>query len=200
MKIAIISDSHDNLQNINKVLGYLQSKNIKNLIHCGDMVSTEGINALKKFDGKIYVVEGNADMLDASAYSNQQSVVSKKHTAISNQKTGYSKQHDRKNLDSYLCMNDQMVFFGKIGEVEIDKVKIGFTHKPQDAEKLLKKDYDFVFYGHTHKPEISNRQNNKITILANPGNLMGQPYSATFAVLNTENKKLELKLLNNIFV
>ena len=52
--------------------------------------------------------------------------------------------------------------------------------------------YDYVFYGHNHTPWEEKIGN---TVVANPGTLAGMFQKATFAVLDTKNKKLELKIL-----
>lgn len=62
-KIAIISDSHDNIPNLEKFLEYCKKNKIKTLLHCGDITSLETFNYIQDhFDGDIYAVRGNADM------------------------------------------------------------------------------------------------------------------------------------------
>jgi len=39
MKIAVMSDSHDNIWKLRKALGIIQSKNCEKIIHCGDFVA-----------------------------------------------------------------------------------------------------------------------------------------------------------------
>lgn len=62
MKIAIVSDTHDNLANFNKIIGWLNKEKIKVILHCGDICRQETINeAVKNFKGKIKFVRGNGD-------------------------------------------------------------------------------------------------------------------------------------------
>lgn len=62
MKIAIISDTHDNLANLKKALDWIKKENIKLVLHCGDIQSQETIDfANKNFEGEIKFVKGNAD-------------------------------------------------------------------------------------------------------------------------------------------
>ncbi|MDO8663613.1 MAG: metallophosphoesterase family protein, partial [Candidatus Wildermuthbacteria bacterium] len=80
--------------------------------------------------------------------------------------------------------------------LEIDKIKIAFTHFPAEARKLAEtKKLDFVFYGHTHKPWLEQIGR---CILANPGNLAGMIYKASFAILDTKAKYLSLKILDSL--
>lgn len=81
-------------------------------------------------------------------------------------------------------------------ETEMEKLKIAFCHFPEKAKELAQSQkYDFVFYGHTHKPWLE-----KISqcFLANPGNLAGIFYPASFAVLDTKTKELKLKILGKL--
>lgn len=76
--------------------------------------------------------------------------------------------------------------------IEINNLKIALTHLPDKAKKLCKNNnFDFVFYGHTHRPWI-NKINN--TYLINPGSL-NKTIRPTFAILNTKNKNINLKTL-----
>lgn len=153
MKIAIISDTHDNLANFLKVINWLNKEKIQLVLHCGDVCRKETLEmALKNFEGEIKLVSGNADL-------------------------------DLENLP-------------EIGEIEIGGKKIAFTHYPETAEKLAETGkYDLVFYGHYHWPWEKKVGNCR---LINPGNVAGLFYKATFAIYNTENDKLELKILEKI--
>lgn len=92
--------------------------------------------------------------------------------------------------------NPKIKIFKSFGEVKMDKLKIAFCHYPEKAEKLCKtKKYDFVFYGHTHKPWMRQIGD---CILANPGNLAGLYYMATFAILDTKARTLSLRILDEI--
>ncbi len=62
MKIAIISDTHDNLANFLKVINWLNDHRIKLLLHCGDVCSQDTLNEAKKaFKGEIKFSKSNKD-------------------------------------------------------------------------------------------------------------------------------------------
>src|SRR3989344_3335786 len=62
MKFAIVSDTHDNMANFNKVIGFLNKEKIDVMLHCGDICNQTIIDeAVKNFKGKIYFVRGNGD-------------------------------------------------------------------------------------------------------------------------------------------
>lgn len=88
---------------------------------------------------------------------------------------------------------DFQVELPEIIEIAIDNKKIVLIHKPDSAKKLAETGkFDLVFYGHTHRPWIEKSK------LVNPGNLAGIFYQPTFAIYDTKNNNLELKMLNEI--
>lgn len=89
-------------------------------------------------------------------------------------------------------------YSGETGLEKIDGLNIGFCHQPERIKKVLKLSSlapDFIFYGHTHKPWLERMGK---TITANPGNAAGVFQEATFAVLDTETKKLDLKIIADL--
>lgn len=165
MRIAIISDTHDNLMTFEKFLKWASQNNIEQIIHCGDLTDFEFLNFFcKNFNGKIYLTDGNADEGKIS-----------KDLAESFENVQYFENH---------------------GEIEIDGIKIVFSHYPEIIKEIaLQKNIDYGFHGHTHKP-WQEKVNN--TLISNPGTLGGVFYRASFAVLDTKNKKLELKILDQL--
>lgn len=74
MKIAIISDIHDNLANLEKCLDWCRANRVAMIICCGDVANSDSIDYLARhFSGRINLVMGNADNYDEDiliAYSN----------------------------------------------------------------------------------------------------------------------------------
>ncbi len=70
MKLAIFSDSHDNIPNLKKALIYCQNENIGVILHCGDLCKIESlIESWPKSSGiKMHLAVGNADILKKSDY------------------------------------------------------------------------------------------------------------------------------------
>jgi len=165
MLLAIISDIHDNLANLQKFLFWCHNHKVKKLIFCGDATTIETIIYLTaNFPGKIFMVGGNSEIYQIN------------------------------QLKKYIHLD----YCGEAGIKRIGALKIGLCHEPQKIKYLLKlaaNDLDFIFYGHTHKPALTRSDS---TIIANPGNIAGIFYQPTFATLETNNKKLELKILTNL--
>jgi len=66
MKIAIISDTHDNLATLDKFLAYIAKNPVGAIIHCGDIAEGETLTRLaKNFPGEILVAFGNMDYRDS---------------------------------------------------------------------------------------------------------------------------------------
>ena len=153
MKIAIVSDTHDNIDNFNKIIEFLHKENIGTILHCGDICNQEIINeATKNFKGEIMFVRGNGDF-------------------------------QLHNIPEKL-------------EIELGNKKIFFNHYPDIAKRKAESGkFDLVFYGHTHRPWVEMIGNCK---LVNPGEVAGQRFKPTFAIYDTENDKLELKILEKI--
>lgn len=174
MKIAIISDVHDNIPNLKKVLDYCAENKIEKIICCGDLATLETLDFLNdNFKGEIFFTFGNMD-------------------------NDYLKSYHFKKLDSstrYCSLGMTYVYkktkiFKEEGEAEIDGRKIGFVHFPRIAKGMCRAGkYEKVFYGHTHKPFTEKINGCE---MLNPGNVAGQFYPATFAVWNTEDDKFEL--------
>ncbi len=168
MKIAIVSDSHDNLATARKTIAWLNKEKIKILLHCGDVCSPAMLKEMAKFfNGKIYLAFGNVD-------------------------------GDRFNMLKPKTQGKlkNVVFCGDSGEISAAKKKIAFCHFPLVAQSLAASNkYDFVFYGHTHSPweEKINK-----TRLVNPGTLAGMFNKATFAIYDARTDKLELKLVEKL--
>src|SRR4030042_6102249 len=124
MKIAIISDSHDNLPNIEKAVKYINKQKISVIIHCGDGCAPNILGEFGKlFKGKeIHIVKGNVD-------------------------------GDIDGFREFAKKYPKIKYHGNTGKVAIDGLSLAFCHFPDVAKKIAESQkYDFVFYGHSHKP------------------------------------------------
>ncbi len=164
MKILIISDSHDNIPNLKKALALAKKEKVGSLLHCGDVASTATLKFIEEnFSGRIFLVFGNAD------------------------------NEREKILRIGGSSNRQTKIFPESAALKIGGLAIAISHYPAKAKILAKsQQYDFVFYGHNHRPWVEIMGE---TILANPGPLDNSFPTPTCAILNTKTKKLELKIL-----
>ncbi|HNX24307.1 MAG TPA: metallophosphoesterase family protein [Spirochaetota bacterium] len=63
MLIGIFSDTHNDIEEMQKAISIFREKNVKILIHAGDITSPRMLEYLKDFD--CYVVLGNGDLIDS---------------------------------------------------------------------------------------------------------------------------------------
>lgn len=124
MKIAIISDTHDNLENLIKALTLINKEKVSALIHCGDVTSIDALKLiLQNFKKNIYLSLGNGD----------------------NENIFFDFLKQNKNFN--------LIIFKKFGEFIIDNLKFGISHFPEEVKKGVYNDnFDFCFYGHIHRP------------------------------------------------
>lgn len=59
MKIGIISDTHDNLDNLKAALKMLAAEGVTRIIHCGDLCGPDVIRRLAGFE--VWIAQGNMD-------------------------------------------------------------------------------------------------------------------------------------------
>jgi putative phosphoesterase len=113
MKIAIVSDTHNNWANFKKAIEWIKKENIQVILHCGDISSQEMIDdARKLFGGEIKFVKGNADFnLD---------LPEKMELEIDNKKIAFAHFPDTAK---------------KLAQsVKFDMVFYGHTHRPWDEK------------------------------------------------------------------
>jgi len=62
MKLAIISDLHDNIPYLESFLLYCENNKVETLLMCGDIANLDTLKQISvSFSGQIYLVKGNAD-------------------------------------------------------------------------------------------------------------------------------------------
>lgn len=187
MLIAIISDIHDNEVNLKKVLNYCLENKITKIVCCGDLASDETLDFMAdnfslQSGGEIFFTFGNADEDRFNNLALEQYAESGKDFAV------------YKNVK----------IFREYGETIVEGKKIAFVHFPDIARKLGETgEYDFVFYGHTHKPwteKLETRRKQYIfdCTLLNPGNVAGQYYLPTFATWDTKNSEFKLLRIHDL--
>jgi putative phosphoesterase len=134
MKVAIISDIHDNLANLEKFINWCLANQVEQIICCGDVTSIDTLDFLaRKFRQQIYLVRGNMEIYDQDEIENITKV--------------------RVNIN----------FLGRTAIIDLDNKKVGLCHEPFLIDEVNKLDKcDIIFNGHTHKPWIEVKNNIKI--------------------------------------
>lgn len=121
MKLAIMSDSHDNIWNLEKALATVRKEKADLIVHCGDFVAPFMLKELEKAGVPVYGVLGNND-----------------GSGFLLAKTAFSELK-------------QITLFELTGHLELDGFSLAFTHQRTVAEGLAATGrYDLVCYGHSH--------------------------------------------------
>lgn len=129
MNIAIISDTHDNIENLKKALKFIKENKIKKIIHCGDVCESSTLEMLaKEFPGKIYLTFGNAEF-------------------------------DKEKMKEKAKNLSNIKVFEERGEIKIKDLRIEFSHFLENTKKCPDWKADFIFYGHTHRPWFQKQKN-----------------------------------------
>ncbi|MFW6334834.1 MAG: metallophosphoesterase [Desulfosalsimonas sp.] len=121
MKIAVMSDTHDNLRNVRKALELIADSGAEAIIHCGDIIAPFVFKEFIEASIPMHCVFGNND---GDKYL---------LTKTANSSGGL------------------ITLYGFLGEMDASGFSIAFTHEPEFAEGLASTGkYDLVCFGHTH--------------------------------------------------
>jgi len=75
MRTIIISDVHDNLTNLEKVLNWAKASNIEALLCLGDVTNSDTVAyILDNFSGQIFWVKGNCDLYERDVFQKHKNV------------------------------------------------------------------------------------------------------------------------------
>jgi len=164
MKIAVVSDIHDHIWNLQKVIKIVKEKKCGAIIFCGDMCAPFTAGILGEVGVSVYAVWGNVDQ---------------DHWAMV------------KKAGENLIATPQAQEFG---EVELGGKKIAYCHYPRLGELLAEtRYYDAVFYGHTHRVYKKKVGNTFLANPgAVCGIVGGKPGLCSFMIYSTDRDSLEI--------
>jgi uncharacterized protein len=177
MKIGIISDVHDNLRSLSKLIKVLkEDENIDILIHCGDWVMPFTMRTYVSLGKPIRGVLGNGDP--------------------DIQKFLYQLQ----NLEALKGIDMQIKH--RFFDLKYDDRRIGVIHgDDEDLNNTLIESqlYDVLCIGHTHVPSLTKVNN---TVVINPGSLVGYmvekgEVAITYGLYDTTTGVAEIKELES---
>jgi hypothetical protein len=165
MLIGVISDTHDHMDNISKVVDILNQKNVDALIHCGDYVAPFTFRVFDDLNEKIkqnfYGVYGNND-------------------------------GDRVFLKENLGQICNFVGMELISK--FDGKKLFAAHMPNEetVDAIAKSgEFDIILFGHTHQQK--NKKYDNGVLVVNPGEACGYlSGKATFAIIDTDKMDAEI--------
>jgi uncharacterized protein len=165
MKIAVLSDSHDHVENLRAALAKAKNMGCDQMIFLGDLVAPFSMRILLDSGFHINLVFGNNDGDIAGLIQ----------TAKPEQVEVWGIEHE-------------------YGEMQVDNVKIAFCHHPKLAKLLAASgQYHAVFHGHTHQAYEEHVGDTVLGNPGSVcGIISGKPGPASFGVFDTANRKFEL--------
>ncbi len=125
MRVAILSDAHDNIWKLAEVLEDIGRSGAGALIYCGDLCAPFTLKQIGDgFDGPVHVVQGNND-------------------------------GDMLFLARIAAGLDNVTLYGPFAILSFAGCAVAVNHYPQIArDQALSGRYDLVCYGHDHTPNI----------------------------------------------
>ncbi len=167
MKIAILSDVHENSHNLILALKTIEEKECEQILFLGDFMNNGIAKFFASFKIPTFAVWGNND--------GERAMITK--TSLT--------------PGSNLTVSDSVYDF-----VEFEGKKIFITHYPDIARSMAKSgDFDAVFCGHSH--EKSEEKIGNCLLVNPGEISAHKTGEATFAIWDTEENKVEFITLEN---
>ncbi len=121
-QVAILSDSHDSIHNLETVLQQVRNSGAAVLLHCGDLCAPFMLDRIGKgFSGPIHVIFGNND-------------------------------GDGRLLHTIATKHAHVTLYGIYAELIVANRQIALIHYPEPAQRIAQANQlDLVCYGHNHQ-------------------------------------------------
>lgn len=121
MRIAILSDSHDHIPNLNRAVHLANGEGAEVMLHCGDLISPFMLKYLNRFQGSVHLIYGNN--------------AGDQHLIASRCATVYDNLHHH----------------GQQADFHIGSYHIALNHYPELAHTMARSGlFDLVCCGHNH--------------------------------------------------
>ena len=169
MKIALLSDSHDQIAHLDAALAAANAAGAAMLLHCGDLCAPFMLDRLgRSFHGPIHIVFGNND-------------------------------GDGRLLQTMAAKHSHLTLHGIYAEIEIgpetgtNRRHVAMIHYPEPALRIAQSaQFDLVVYGHNHLKRVEAVGKG---VLANPGELLGMNGAPTWGLYDTVTGTFDLQTL-----
>lgn len=165
-KVAVLSDSHDNLPMVDRAVDIIRSIRPAAVLHAGDIISPFSLKRFSNSGARLFAVYGNND---------GERVLLRKIA----EDFGYiiSEQPLQVRIGGY----EAVILHGTSGKEETRRIALSLAKSGE---------YDLVVYGHTHEVDVTRTAS---SLVVNPGELCGYlSGKATFAVVDLEERGAEI--------
>ncbi|MDH4189965.1 MAG: metallophosphatase family protein [Betaproteobacteria bacterium] len=168
MKIAIVSDSHDRADLLERAVREAAAAGAQAVVHCGDVIGANTLRAAARIGLPLHVIHGN-NLGDPTALY-----------ALAQESCGLVRYH---GADARLTLADRRVFV---------------VHYPEYGHAMAcTGDWRLVCCGHSHRAAIDQVRNVKgtLTWLVNPGTVAGLAAPATWVLGELETMSFAIRTL-----
>ena len=161
MKIAVLSDSHDHLDQLAAALAAVRDSPAETVVFCGDFCAPFSLAALAEgFPGPIHAVFGNND-------------------------------GDRMAMLRLAAQHPHVTLHGEIARLDLGGRRVAITHYTDLGHDLAASgNYDVVLCGHTHQFEQA-LVGSRPALLVNPGEVMGRLGKPSWALVDIATLAVE---------
>jgi len=121
MNLGILSDTHNNLKNLETALDHLRGEGVETIIHCGDLTGVEVAQAMQGF--RVICVLGNGDIASGEIRQTLAGIGPENYTG--------------------------MVYRGRIGGARIAATHGHLPGQVEELVRCG--EFDYVFNGHSHQ-------------------------------------------------
>jgi uncharacterized protein len=125
MKIAIISDIHDNIVNLEKAIKWCNAEKVGAIVCAGDITNAETLEFLAtKFVGTIYLIRGNMEIYEEAEIKNYKNINYYGRFGVAN--------IEGKNIG--IC-HEPAFISDLLKDNKCDSIFYGHTHRPWFEER-----------------------------------------------------------------
>ncbi|OGD53946.1 hypothetical protein A3J78_01895 [Candidatus Beckwithbacteria bacterium RBG_13_35_6] len=168
MKIGVISDTHDNITNLDKAFKILHQQKVKLVFHCGDLSAPFAINWFKKLKIPVKAVFGNNE----------------------GDKVNILARIKRNKVDFVYAPKQGLMWDLKLKN---KRIAVFHGHQQELTNTIVNSAlFDLVFTGHTHIDHIKKVKN---SLWINPGCICGwagldiKPVKPSLGIVDLSNLK-----------
>jgi len=148
LKIAVVSDSHDNKVNLEKIVSIANERKCDYLLHLGDIVAPITAQVLAGFNGMVNAVFGNCDgdVLNLKRVFNSfGGDIEKAPVSLVLADKNIVMLHEPHLLDFLIkAQETDFIFYGHLHTVDVRKSGRTFVMNPGDAGGLVRKASFFI--------------------------------------------------------
>lgn len=148
INIAVVSDSHDNSDNLAKVVAFANERKCEYLFHLGDIVSPFTARKLIDFKGIVKAVYGNCDgdLLNLKqVFNTMGGDIEKPPFSFELESKSFILMHEPYLLDAVIKSQEaDFIFYGHLHKVDVRKEGRTVVINPGESGGWMRKPHFFI--------------------------------------------------------